>query len=145
MILNGTNKGKIVDFSNEYTYTGMLKQKYHKGDKVLLNGSESNVGSSIQSVKRDTELVVLLGLLIFALMTIAGKKGVLTIITVGINIVIFSVGFLKSGDDADVVAICNKWYFLCNCYIDRIKWTSQENMGGLIVNTMYTGNDHGNI
>ena len=98
VILNGTNKGKIVDFSNEYTYTGMLKQKYHKGDKVLLNGSESNVGSSIQSVKRDTELVVLLGLLIFALMTIA----------VGINIVIFSVGFLKSGDDADVVAICNK-------------------------------------
>ena len=96
VILNGTNKGKIVDFSNEYTY------------KVLLNGSESNVGSSIQSVKRDTELVVLLGLLIFALMTIAGKKGVLTIITVGINIVIFSVGFLKSGDDADVVAICNK-------------------------------------
>ena len=58
VILNGTNKGKIVDFSNEYTYTGMLKQKYHKGDKVLLNGSESNVGSSIQSVKRDTELVV---------------------------------------------------------------------------------------
>ena len=108
VILNGTHKGKIVDFSNEYTYTGMLKQKYHKGDKVLLNGSENNVGSSIQSVKRDTELVVLLGLLIFALMTIAGKKGVLTIITVGINIVIFSVGFLKSGDDADVVAICNK-------------------------------------
>ena len=62
VILNGTNKGKIVDFSNEYTYTGMLKQKYHKGDKVLLNGSESNVGSSIQSVKRDTELGVLLGL-----------------------------------------------------------------------------------
>lgn len=52
VILNGTNKGKIVDFSNEYTYTGMLKQKYHKGDKVLLNGSESNVGSSIQRKKR---------------------------------------------------------------------------------------------
>ena len=61
VILNGTNKGKIVDFSNEYTYTGMLKQKYHKGDKVLLNGSENNVGSSIQCVKRDTELVILLG------------------------------------------------------------------------------------
>ena len=52
VILNGTNKGKIVDFSNEYTYTGMLKQKYHKGDKVLLNGSENNVGSSIQCEKR---------------------------------------------------------------------------------------------
>ena len=108
VILNGTNKGKIVDFSNEYTYTGMLKQKYHKGDKVLLNGSESNVGSSIQSVKRDTELVILLGLLIFVLMTVAGKKGILTIVTVGINLAIFTAGFLKSGDDADVIAICNK-------------------------------------
>lgn len=108
VILNGKNKGKIVNFSNEYTYTGMLKQKYHKGDKVLLNGSESNAGSSIQSIKRDTELVILLGLLIFVLMTIAGKKGVLTIVTVGINIAIFTVGFLKSGEDADVVAICNK-------------------------------------
>ena len=108
VILNGTNKGKIVDFSNEYTYTGMLKQKYHKGDKVLLNGSENNVGSSIQCVKRDTELVILLGLLILVLMMIAGKKGLLTIVTVGINIVIFTAGFLKSGDDADVVAICNK-------------------------------------
>ena len=72
VILNGTNKGKIVDFSNEYTYTGMLKQKYHKGDKVLLNGSENNVGSSIQCVKRDTELVILLGLLIFVLAMIMG-------------------------------------------------------------------------
>lgn len=108
VILNGTNKGKIVDFSNEYTYTGMLKQKYHKGDKVLLNGSENNVGSSIQCVKRDTELIILLGLLILVLMMIAGKKGLLTIVTVGINIVIFTAGFLKSGDDADVVAICNK-------------------------------------
>ena len=49
----------------------------------MLNGSENNVGSSIQSVKRDTELVVLLGLLILVLVTIAGKKGLLTIVTVG--------------------------------------------------------------
>ena len=124
----------------------MLKQKYHKGDKVLLNGSENNVGSSIQCVKRDTELIILLGLLILVLMMIAGKKGLLTIVTVGINIVIFTAGFLKSGDDADVVAICNKMViFFCNCYIDRIKWNSQENMGGIIVNYMCIGNDHGNI
>ena len=88
----------------------------------------------------------MLGLLILVLMMIAGKKGLLTIVTVGINIVIFTAGFLKSGDDADVVAICNKMVNLfCNCYIDRIKWNSQENMGGIIVNYMCIGNDHGNI
>ena len=99
---------QVVDFSNEYTDTGMLKQKYHKGDKVLLSGSYSNVGSGIQGKKRDAELVILLGLLIFILMTIAGKKGILTIVTVGINIIIFSIGFLSSSDEADVVAICDK-------------------------------------
>lgn len=108
VVLNGKNKGEVVDFSNEYTDTGMLKQKYHKGDKVLLSGSYSNVGSGIQGKKRDAELVILLGLLIFILMTIAGKKGILTIVTVGINIIIFSIGFLSSSDEADVVAICNK-------------------------------------
>ena len=107
-MLNGKNKGEVVDFSNEYTDTGMLKQKYHKGDKVLLSGSYSNVGSGIQGKKRDAELVILLGLLIFILMTIAGKKGILTIVTVGINIIIFAIGFLSSSDEADVVAICNK-------------------------------------
>ena len=108
VVLNGKNKGEVVDFSNEYTDTGMLKQKYHKGDKVLLSGSYSNVGSGIQGKKRDAELVILLGLLIFILMTIAGKKGILTIVTVGINIIIFAIGFLSSSDEADVVAICNK-------------------------------------
>ena len=73
----GKIEEKLFDFSNEYTDTGMLKQKYHKGDKVLLSGSYSNVGSGIQGKKRDAELVILLGLLIFILMTIAGKKGIL--------------------------------------------------------------------
>ena len=59
VVLNGKNKGKKVSFSHEYTYTGMLKQGYHKGEKVFLNGSKDDVGSGIRGVKRDTEIVVL--------------------------------------------------------------------------------------
>ena len=33
VVLNGKNKGKKVSFSHEYTYTGMLKQGYHKRGK----------------------------------------------------------------------------------------------------------------
>lgn len=102
IILNGEKKGKTVHFSNEYTYTEMLKQKYHKGDKVFVSGS------GIKGVKRDTELVMLLGILIFVLMEAAGRKGILTIITVGINIMIFAVFFLKADNTSNVVAICNK-------------------------------------
>ena len=57
VVLNGKNKGKKVSFSHEYTYTGMLKQGYHKGEKVFLNGSKDDVGSGIRGVKRDTEIV----------------------------------------------------------------------------------------
>lgn len=89
-------------FPNEYTYTEMLKQKYHKGDKVFVSGS------GIKGVKRDTELVMLLGILIFVLVEAAGRKGILTIITVGINIMIFAVFFLKADNTSNVVAICNK-------------------------------------
>ena len=102
IILNGEKKGKTVHFSNEYTYTEMLKQKYHKGDKVFVSGS------GIKGVKRDTELVMLLGILIFVLVEAAGRKGILTIITVGINIMIFAVFFLKADNTSNVVAICNK-------------------------------------
>ena len=50
VVLNGKNKGKKVSFSHEYTYTGMLKQGCHKGEKVFLNGSKDDVGSGIRGV-----------------------------------------------------------------------------------------------
>lgn len=46
VILNGENKGKTISFTNECTYTGMMKQPYHKGDKVLLNGTSKRMGSN---------------------------------------------------------------------------------------------------
>ena len=59
VILNGENKGKTISFTNECTYTGMMKQPYHKGDKVLLNGTSKRMGSGIRGLKRDTELMIL--------------------------------------------------------------------------------------
>ena len=108
VVLNGKNKGKIIGASNEYTYTGMLNQKYRKGDKVFLNGTRDHIKSGIRGLKRDTELVILLGALIILLVTIAGRQGILTIITVLINIAIFIVGFACAEDTSNVVAICSR-------------------------------------
>ena len=108
VVLNGKNKGKKVSFSHEYTYTGMLKQGYHKGEKVFLNGSKDDVGSGIRGVKRDTEIVVLLGFLILLLLIVTGRHGALTVGTVIINLIIFFVGFWKCGDSSNVLSLCNK-------------------------------------
>ena len=75
VILNGENKGKTISFTNECTYTGMMKQPYHKGDKVLLNGTSKRMGSGIRGLKRDTELMILIGFLMFILIIVAGRQG----------------------------------------------------------------------
>ena len=108
VVLNGKNKGKIIGASNEYTYTGMLNQKYRKGDKVFLNGTRDHIKSGIRGLKRDTELVILLGALIILLVTIAGRQGILTIITVLVNIAIFIIGFVCAEDTSNVVGICSR-------------------------------------
>ena len=107
VILNGENKGKTISFTNEYTYTGMTKQPYHKGDKVLLNGTSKRMGSGIRGLKRDTELMILVGFLMFVLITIAGRQGALTILTVIFNVAVFAIGFWKAGDTSNVLEMCS--------------------------------------
>ena len=85
VILNGENKGKTISFTNEYTYTGMMKQPYHKGDKVLLNGTSKRMGSGIRG---------------------------LTILTVIFNVTVFAIGFWKAGDTSNVLEMCSRLVIL---------------------------------
>ena len=112
VILNGENKGKTISFTNEYTYTGMMKQPYHRGDKVLLNGTSKRMGSGIRGLKRDTELMILVGFLMFVLITIAGRQGALTILTVIFNVAVFAIGFWKAGDTSNVLEMCSRLVIL---------------------------------
>jgi uncharacterized membrane protein len=112
VILNGENKGKTISFTNECTYTGMMKQPYHKGDKVLLNGTSKRMGSGIRGLKRDTELMILVGFLMFVLITIAERQGALTILTVIFNVAVFAIGFWKAGDTSNVLEMCSRLVIL---------------------------------
>lgn len=108
IVLNGKSKGKMIGASNEYTYTGMLSQKYHKGDKVFLNGTKDDIKLGIRGLKRDTELVSLIGFLFVLLVIVTGRQGVLTIITVLMNIVIFIIGFICAENTSNVLEICSR-------------------------------------
>ena len=112
VILNGENKGKTISFTNECTYTGMMKQPYHKGDKVLLNGTSKRMGSGIRGLKRDTELMILIGFLMFILIIVAGRQGALTILTVIFNVAVFAIGFWKAGDTSNVLEMCSRLVIL---------------------------------
>ena len=88
------------------------EQPYHRGDKVLLNGTSKRMGSGIRGLKRDTELMILVGFLMFVLITIAGRQGALTIVTVIFNVAVFAIGFWKAGDTSNVLEMCSRLVIL---------------------------------
>lgn len=108
VILNGRSRGKKISLSNDYTNTRMIGENYHKGDKILLSGTVENVGKGIQGRKRDTEFVVLLGFLICILVVTLGRQGILTIATVVVNIMVFVIAILKSGDTTNLLKDCSQ-------------------------------------
>lgn len=58
ILLNGKWKGSKVTLKNEYTYSGVTNQKYHRGDKVFIHASENGerLSGKIKGLKRDTYL-----------------------------------------------------------------------------------------
>lgn len=106
-ILNGQKKGKHVTLRNEYSYSGVLSQKYHKGDQVFANVSGKSLSGSIKGLKRDAFLAALLGALLLLLAFVSGKNGILTAVTLLGNVVIFGIGFSRYLDGGDIFPVCN--------------------------------------
>lgn len=107
IVLNSEWKGKSVTLENEYSYSGVLNQKYHKGDRVLVNVNGDSQSGTIRGLKRDVHLAALIGALILLLIFITGKKGLLTISTLVVNAGIFIIGFSYFLKDEDILQICN--------------------------------------
>lgn len=107
ILQNGTRKGKGVILRNEYSYSGVLDQKYHKGDKVFVGVSGKSLSGGIKGIKRDGYLVVLLGGLLLLLLVVSGKNGLLTIGTFVVNLMIFGIGFARFLKGEDLFRVCN--------------------------------------
>lgn len=109
LILNGKWKGSKITLKNEYTYSGVTNQKYHKGDKVFIHTSENGekLSGKIKGLKRDTYLAAVGGMLLLLLILITKKQGIYTISTMIFNTAVYAVGFhfyLKGGN---MIEICN--------------------------------------
>ena len=105
-LLNGSRRGQLLTFTNQYTKTEMTDIKYHKGDRIFVDGSLEYPGTEIRGKKRDTLLVALLGVLILLLLRISGKYGYLTIMSVVFNSLVFLFGIWYGGDIEKIFQIC---------------------------------------
>ncbi|WP_051280603.1 YibE/F family protein [Anaerovorax odorimutans] len=91
-ILNGKLEGKTVYMKNQYTFSGVYDDEYKAGDEVFItlnNKNNDKLVGSISGLKRDKYMAVLFTAFFMLIVLVINKRGLLTIISLIINIGIF--------------------------------------------------------
>ena len=108
-IRNGEYEGNYIQITNDYSETQMKDTRYAEGDDVFISiESKDNVLiGTIKDVKRDQYVVVMALFFIILLITISGKQGILTILSLLVNIGIFLIFMRRyiDGESFDVLTI----------------------------------------
>ena len=109
IIKSGEYKGKSITLNNTCSYSGVKDEGYKKGNYlfVSLSGSEEKLSANILSVKRDMYVMVLICVFILGIVIFAGKKGVLSIISIIMNIIIFTYALNEYVNGKDILKLCN--------------------------------------
>jgi uncharacterized membrane protein len=103
VLMNGVSKGAQLVIENNYSDSLAYSQMYRSGDEVFLSLSESASGAltaKVSGIKRDKYVVLFGSLFLILLVAVAGKKGLLSLISIAGNILLFSIA-LDSYEIAD--------------------------------------------
>lgn len=87
-LLNTADKGKQYTIQNTYSSSHVKEEQYHKGEKIMLSLSDSGL-ASIVTLKRDTFVAFLLLLFVLILAFIVGKKSIVILLSLAINMGVF--------------------------------------------------------
>lgn len=100
IIQNGTEKGKKKEVEYEESFSSIITDKYQVGDKVFLDHGE------IDGLKRDYYIMILLSIFILSIYIVGKNKGLLSIISVVLNIVIFYLGLFLYFKGINLLFLC---------------------------------------
>lgn len=92
-ILNGVHKGEQIALKNLYSGSLTVDEKYKKGNQVFVTLTEDGdaLEGKITGLKRDTYVLAALLIFAYVLCVTAGRRGVSSILSAGINILLFYV------------------------------------------------------
>lgn len=99
IVTNGKNKGKEEKLTIKETFSSVVTDKYRVNDKLIVNGT------SIE-LKRDTYVAVMFVLFIDLIYLIGSFKGLLSILSVTINSIIFYIGLLLYFKGVNLLFLC---------------------------------------
>ena len=93
-IKNGEHKNEIVTFTNEYHEGEAYDQAYKKNDEIIISLIERDgkiINAHIEKYKRDKYIVILIVTLTLTIFLVGQIKGMMSIFSVILNIIIFTV------------------------------------------------------
>lgn len=99
IITNGKNKGTKEKITIEETYSSIVTDKYRVNDKIIISGSDIEL-------KRDIYVVIMFVLFINLIYLIGSYKGLLSILSVTINSIIFYIGLLLYFKGVNLLFLC---------------------------------------
>ena len=88
IIKNGQYKGKEYSITNTVAVTGVYGEIIHEGSEIFVEFSNAGEIIEISGVKRDKYLVILFVIFVDLMIITAGKKGVKTLVSFVINVII---------------------------------------------------------
>jgi uncharacterized membrane protein len=94
IIKNGEYKDKMVDLKNTASYSQIIDNRYQIGNKLFVTLSNNydgvtNIAASILDVKRDNYIIGISLLFIFIIILIGRLRGLRSLISLIVNIIIF--------------------------------------------------------
>ncbi|MFC4322263.1 YibE/F family protein [Litchfieldia salsa] len=113
-IQNGSEKGKLIHLTNEYSSSGAYDQEYHVGNELFISLNEKSsekVGltGNIEDVKRDKFILIIGWVFIFTLLVVGKRQGLFSIISLAVNALLLSYAldvYLNTSDQG-LLLICS--------------------------------------
>ena len=99
VITNGKNKGKKYSVLYEETFSSVITDKYRVGDKVIINKDEIDL-------KRDFYLAIMIVVFINLIYVVGSYKGLLSILSVILNLIIFYIGLFLYFKGINLLFLC---------------------------------------
>lgn len=91
-LTNGSNKGQLVHFTNDYGSSEVYQIRLSRGDQVFLEGLTEENGrftATLSGIKRDHWVLTLLAALFCLFLLVGGRHGILTIGSLILNMAAF--------------------------------------------------------
>lgn len=99
IITNGKDKGNKKEIEYEETYSSVVTDRYRIGDKIIIEGKDINL-------KRDFYLALMIIIFINLIYIVGSYKGLLSIISVILNITIFYIGLFLYFKGINLLFLC---------------------------------------